>query len=111
MIASGGKITVGTPGTPVAAIMNLPASPRPWACHGVMFQALPTNTGRVYIGTAAVDRTTLANAFAILAIPTANILPSFSAALTIAPNGLVLNTFYVDADEADDGVILTYLVT
>lgn len=111
MIASAGPITVATPGTPVPAITNLPVTPRPYSCHGVLFQALPTNTGKVYIGTAEMDPTAFTGLFAMLAIPTDNQIPSFSAALTITPNGMVLDQFYVDADNADDGVLLTYLVT
>lgn len=48
--------------------------------------------------------------FAFIAIPTANHIPAFSVALTIAPNALNVGDFYVDADVADDGVIVTYLV-
>jgi hypothetical protein len=75
-----------------------------------MFEVLPTNVGRVYIGAPTMDRATYTDLYAILAIPTDNFLPTFSVALTIAPNALCLNDFYIDADESGDGVIVTYLV-
>lgn len=111
MIAPIGKLTVPVPGTPVAVQALLAQPTKPYLCHGVMFQALPTNTGRIFIGTVEMDSTTLANVFAILAIPTDNQLPTFSAALTISPNGLKLNEFYIDAEVPDDGVLITVLVT
>ena len=116
MIRPAGKVTVPVPGTPVIATINLPNQgisfgERPYVCHAVMFQALRGNTGAVFIGTAALDAASEANLFAVLAIPTTNSLPSFSAALTIAPNGLVLNEFYIDAAVAGDGVLVTFMVT
>lgn len=117
MIQPVGKFVVTTPGTLVSAMSQAADQSKPGICHGVMFQALPTNQGLVYIGTAAMVRATLANVYAILSIPTqdsnGNIisLPTFSAALTIAPNGLALSAFYLDADVANDGVLITILVT
>ncbi len=112
MIASGGPIILGSPPTPIQAIINLAniTSSRPQLCHGIMFEVLPTNVGRVYIGAPTMDRTTFTDLFAILAIPTDNFLPTFSTALTIAPNALCVNDFWVDADEGGDGVIVTFLV-
>lgn len=113
MIAPAGRIIVTTPGTPVSAVVNLPTKPphAPYTAHGVMFQALPANTGKVYIGALGMDIVAFDKLFAVLGIPTTTVIPSFSAALTISPNGMVLNQFYVDADVAGEGVILTYLQT
>lgn len=88
-----------------------------WPLHGIMFQALPANTGLVYIGDrAAMNKTTLAGVLAILAVPVTDsgevrVLPTFSVALTWSPNALQLPVFYVDADDGDDGCLVSVLVT
>lgn len=112
MIGSVGvPVVVATPGTPVAISSVLPTPGKHISIHGIMFQALPENQGLVYIGFESMDIMTRTNVLAFLAIPTTNFIPTFSAALTIAPNGLNLGQFYVDADQAGDGVIITYLQT
>lgn len=112
MIGCSGPFPVPTPGTPVHVTAPATGSGNggnPFNIHGVMFQALPTNTGNVYIGIAGMNKTTLANVAAVLPIPTANFLPAFSTSLTIAPNALVLTEFWIDADNATDGVLVTWL--
>ena len=111
MIDTAGKITIPFPGTPIQATANLADPSKHVSIHGVMFQALPTNSGKVYVGKIGLDKTTYENCFAILAVPTSNFIPTFSVALTIAPNGLALEPFYLDADVQDDGVLITVLVT
>lgn len=114
MLAPLGPVVVPTPGTPVQAISQLspvPPSPPHVSIHGVMFQVLATNTGVVYIGQKGMNKTTLAGVLAYLPIPTANSAPTFSIALTIAPNGLALEQFWIDAAVANEGCLVTYLVT
>lgn len=117
MIAPMGAIVVPASGTPVHVIdeltpppANLPANR---SIHGVMFQALPQNTGIVYVGRGAnmIRVLPYTAVMAFLAIPTVNFLPTFSAALTIAPNGLALQDFWLDVDVSGDGALVTYLVT
>lgn len=110
MIQALGKITVPVPGTPVQAAAGLAAEERQLKCHAVLFQALPTNVGKVYIGLAGMNKSTLVGVYAVLAVPTANQLPTFSAALTWSANGLPLSSFYVDADDVDEGALCTILV-
>jgi len=111
MIQSLGKLTP-TPGTPLRATTNLPGTPEHprLAVHGVMFQALPTNVGRVYIGTPTLNRTTFVGLYAILAVPAGPALPTFSTALTLAPNAINVADFWVDVDTGGDGVLVTVLV-
>jgi hypothetical protein len=111
MIQSLGRLIVAVPGTPVRVTTNLPQPTDRYACHGVLLQALPSNVGRVYIGTSGLVRATFANVYAYLAVPTANQGPTFSAALTLAPNAVQLQDMFIDADNANDGVIVTTLVT
>jgi hypothetical protein len=111
MLQSIGRITVPVAGTPVRVTSGQSDPAARLAVHGVLVQALPGNAGRVYIGTAAMNRVTQQNLFAILAIPTANQLPTFSAALTLSPNAIQLQDMYVDVDTNNDGVIVSVLVT
>jgi len=107
----GVAVRVTTPGVPVRIIDFAPLADTNSRVHGVMLQVLPGNTGIVYVGTLGVNRSTYANVLAFLAIPTVNFIPTFSAALTIAPNAIGLDALYIDADVAQNGVIVTYLVT
>lgn len=101
-----GPITVATPGTPVVVTTEA------IRCQSILFQALSngthTNTGRVYI--LAQNQTTPASftRVATLAIPTSNTIPSFSVTIPDAPGGLALAGYMVDADNAGDGVDVSY---
>lgn len=113
-----GPITVPVPGVPARATSTITTDaggiqndPTKFSCHAALFQARPGNTGNVYIGTSNMVRATLVGVAAVLAIPTANSIPAFSIALTLAPAGVDLSELYVDADVADEGVLLTLLVT
>lgn len=113
-----GPITVPVPGTPVRATSTITTDasgitndPTRFSCHAALFQARQANTGRVYIGTVNMIRATGVGVAAVLAIPTANAIPAFSVSLTLAPAGVDLSELYVDADVADEGVLLTLLVT
>lgn len=103
-----------TPGTNVQVTAPSTGSGvggNPFAVHGIMFQALPTNTGKVYVGTVGMVAATYVNVAAILPVPTTNFLPAFSTSLTIAPNSLTITQFVIDADNAEDGVLVTALQT
>jgi hypothetical protein len=111
MITAYAKILVAVPGVPIRVTSgeSVPADAR--GCHGVLIQALPTNLGKVYIGTATMNKAAFTGIFAFLAIPTSNFIPSFSAALTLSPGGIQLRDLYIDADLANEGVIVTALIT
>lgn len=103
-------VRVTSPGTPVSIQAAMPASDKTQPIHGIMLQALPTNTGNIYVGNVSgMDKSTYAYVRGVLAIPTINFIPTFSAALTIAPNGLSMMEFWIDVDVADDGVIVSFL--
>lgn len=111
MIRSYSTVTVTTPGTPkrVTYFEDNPAEAR--GCHGVLIQAFPTNTGKIYIGTATLSRTPPHNGvMAFLAVPTVNSIPTFSAALTLAAAAVQLRDLYIDADNINDGVVVTVLI-
>lgn len=101
-----------TPGTPVAILSAVAAAQQPMMAkaHAIMIQALHDNVGRAYIGRAGMSRAGRTDLYAVLAIPTSNSIPSFSAALTLAPNAININDVYIDVDQPNDGVIVSILV-
>ena len=109
MIQSLGKL-LPTPGTPLRATQNLTPPGDRLAVHGVLIQALPGNTGRVYIGLPTLNKTTCVGCYAILPAPAGAALPSFSTALTLAPNAINVADFWIDVDAGGDGVIITALI-
>lgn len=111
MIRAYATITVPVPGTPRRVTLGESDPAAVNGCHGILIQALPGNTGVIYIGSAQLNKTAKTGVYAFLAIPTANVIPSFSAALTLAPGAMQLRDFYIDADVATDGVVVSILVT
>lgn len=105
-----GPIHVVTPGAPVplAPVFKVIGFA---TCHAALFQALHTNTGKVYIGAPTMDKTTQAGCAAVLAIPTNNAIPSFGLANPLSPAGIDVASLALDADQPGDGVLLTILYT
>lgn len=108
-----GKVTVPVPGTPQSAAKNI-ATSQPRTLQSIQFQALPANTGKVYIrlkGDPTIDdRTDLEQTIAILPAPTDDVNGPFASASRSVPNvpaALVLGLYYIDADVANDGVIVS----
>ena len=98
------------PGTPVRFTRTQATPEEKFACHGVLAQAIYNNTGRIYIGTSTMVTATLTDVIAILAIPTDNTIPSFTAALTLASNAVNLSDLWLDADIAGEGAIISVLI-
>ncbi len=112
MILVPGKITVAVPGTPVNLYAQLdPSFYRFKSYHAILLQALHDNSGRIYIGGVGMNKTTRAACAAVLAVPSSGSIPSFGIANTIAPAAVDLSALWIDADDADDGVLCTLLVT
>lgn len=99
-----------TPGTPVRATANLPNPAAKYACHGILIQACKGNAGVAYVGDSTLVKGAQTGLLGELAIPTANTIPSWSAALTLAPNAIDASQVYVDVDTNGDGVIVSVLV-
>lgn len=112
MLQAIGKLAVPLPGTPVRATSKELDPAKVFLCHGVLFQALTTNTGRVYIGVTGMNKSSpgMDGVLAVLAVPTVTLLPTFSVALTISPNGLRLQDLYLDTEQPNDGVLCTVLI-
>jgi hypothetical protein len=117
-----GKVSVPAPGTPVqltataeylsAIAAAFGASQVPFVtCQAVLFQAWKGNSDEVYIGKVGMNRTTGAGVAAVLGVPSAGSNPSFGAANQMSPAGIDLSAFYLDADIAAEGALVTLLVT
>jgi len=110
-IHSLGKVTVAVSGTPARLTTNESTPSARYTCHAIMIEALPTNTGAVYI----MDRSngviaTLVGVVAILATPTTNFLPSWTVGISASANPIDLSLYYVDAAVNGDGVLVTTLI-
>lgn len=103
-----GVTQVPAPGTPVA--LTLPSGMAIKTVHAILIEALAANTGKVYIGLVGMNKTTLAGVITVLPVPTTNLLPTFSASIAQAANGLPASTLFVDADQATDGILASALV-
>ncbi len=112
MILPLGKVAVVTPGTPVPLVTSVASLPGSnYKVHAVLVQALHSNVGKVFIGTATLTKSTFVGVLGQLAVPTANSIPAWSASLTLAPGGISLQDLRLDADNAGEGAIVSVLVT
>lgn len=103
-----GRVVVAVPG--VLAQVVVPPYVSPPSVHAILIEALPGNTGRTYVGVKGLARATLANCLAVLPIPTANMIPTFSITVTEAANGVALASFYFDADVGGEGVMVSAII-
>ena len=103
-----GKVSVPVAGTPVQVVA--PPSMNPPSCHALIIEALPGNTGKIYVGLQGLDKTGLGQVLIVLPIPTANLLPTFSIALTVAGNAINVGSLWIDADVSGEGVLISALV-
>lgn len=104
------KLVSAVPGTPVRFTSTQGTPAEKFACHGVLAQAWWANTGKVYVGRVTMNKTTGVDVLAVLAIPTDNSIPSFTAALTLSPNAVNLSDLYLDADIAGEGALVSVLI-
>lgn len=97
-----GKASVPVPGTPVsitAGAIALGYTAKDLACQSIFFQALPANTGNVYIGASDMNTTTMAGVLFIL------VAGQQQPYTSPAGNSIDPTRLYVDADVADEGII------
>lgn len=105
------KVVVPVAGTPVSlasAIAN--SGVKPVNCHNVTLQALPSNTGKIYIGRQGLVKATYVGVGGYIPVPTANVAPQIKYDLPLAPDGISLNQIFIDADNSNDGVLMAYTV-
>ena len=103
-LTSLGRVNVATPGTPVP----LSADPTLRVAR-LFFQSVPGLTGKTYIGAPLMNKTTLAQVVRVL-VPATNssIADQFSLAPEDGRDGIYLNQYAVDADNAGEGLLVSY---
>jgi len=110
-LVSLGKVTVPVAGTPVRATANETTPAANFSCHAFMIQAWSENTGNSYVGnTSTFNSTTGEDTMAILAIPTANTIPVFTATISYASGGLNLADVWVDVEIGGDAVLISAVI-
>ena len=98
-----GRVNVATPGTPV----RLSSDPSSRAAK-IFFQAISGLTGKGYIGTSGLNRTTLQGVLCVLA-PNAGggISDAFLLESSDGADTLNLAEYYVDMDVANEGLLIS----
>lgn len=104
-----GKLTLTAAGTPQRLTVPLEKM-NPPSCHAVFIEVLPTNTAKIYVGLAGLAKATLVQVLAILPVPTVNLLPTFTIAVTVAGNAINVGDLWIDADVSGEGVLVSALV-
>jgi len=104
-----GKVTT-TSGTPIRITNNLSSPSAYKACHAIMIEALPTNSGKVYI----MDRSTgviatFVGVICVLAIPTTNFIPVFTVGFSGSVNPINAADFYIDVETTGEGALISVL--
>jgi len=108
-----GLITVTTAGTKVRATSTQSDPTARIGIQAIQFQVRPANTGLIYVGTSALDKSTGAGVLAVLPAPasaTTGAFASASFAEVNAPAGLNIADFYVDSTVNGDGVFISATV-
>jgi hypothetical protein len=103
-LTSLGRVNVVSPGTPVP----LSTDPK-LRVTKVFFQSVPGLTGKCYIGTPAMSKSTLSQAIRVL-VPATNaaIADQFEISARDGRDSIYLNQFAVDADVAGEGLLVSY---
>lgn len=102
-LKSFGKVTVTTAGTPVRATLNESTPSARVGLQSFTVFALLGNTGaNIYVGSSAMNKTTLAGVYAIVPKGT-----SAGAIINLAPTGINLNEIYLDADTSGDAALVS----
>ncbi len=100
------------PGTPVRLTFNELDPTAHVGCHSILFERDdPNDTGLIYIGVSpTMNRTTLVDVIAILPAPSTGALPSINITLDPGHNALDAKDYWIDADEAGDSILGSYVV-
>lgn len=98
-----GKIACVTPGTPV----RVTATPTP--CYGIIVSPVPGSAGDTYFGVAGLVKATYVGVIKAFLKPTATGI--VDPLQVKAPDGNQMNAadYYVDADTAADGLLVSYM--
>jgi hypothetical protein len=102
-----GAFTVPVAGVPVR--ITLPAD-QIKTVHAFSIQALHTNTGKVFVGDRqAMVKATFVGVLAVIPIPTANLIGSFTSAIANGANAIPIDNLWLDVDTNGEGVLMSIL--
>jgi hypothetical protein len=104
-----GKVTVANAGVPVRLTNNQADPAVLYRAHSYLVEVLSSNTGKVYIGAANLDKSTLVGVYAILAPPTTNIYPTFSSTISNLPNPFNIAAVWIDVDVNGEGALVSVI--
>jgi hypothetical protein len=103
-LTSLGRVNVATPGTPV------PLSTDPaLRVSRLYFQSVPGLTGKCYIGTPQMTKSSFAQVVRVL-VPATGTAPAdqFLIEAEDGRDGVYLNQYAIDADVAGEGLLVSY---
>lgn len=106
MLASFGKVTVTTAGTPVRLTANT------LNCNSVFFSTISGQSGQqMYIGLSGLVKATLVNVLRVLQKPVATpaSLDNWPIICEVGQSPLDLSTIFIDADTSGDSLLVSYL--
>lgn len=110
MLTALGKVTItNNDGAHLKRLTdNLAIPAGMFLCHSVMVEVWPTNSGKIYIcDRSNANKTTGYGVVAILGVPTVNSIPTFTDTVTGAIAAINLEMLWLDAENNNDGVIVT----
>jgi|SRR5581483_10941940 len=102
-----GKVSVTSPGTPVQVTSDLSIR-----CAKILFAVDTANTGKTYLGGAGMSKTTRAGVGRAFTQPPAS-GPQDGLLISERPgegNSLRPADYWIDADNANDGLLVTYWI-
>ena len=110
MLRSLGRVIVTAHDVPVRLTVNEADPTQRLECHAFMVEALSDNTGKVYVGSETMNTETLAGVYAVLSVPSANTIPSFSATISYAINPLNVAEVFLASDNDGEGALVSAMV-
>lgn len=104
-----GFVTVPAAGTPVRTTANLPVPTANCPAHSYLIEALPANTGDIYVGRSTMNTVTGADVFVVIPASTANVYPSFTSTIIEAAAGFNMAEIWLDAEVNGDGALVSII--
>jgi hypothetical protein len=102
-VKSLGKVVVASAGTPVRATKNEGDPAARFSVQSISVQALVGNSGtNIYVGSASLNKSTLAGCYIV--IPKGS---QAAISIDLAPEGLLANEIYIDADTTNDAALIS----
>ena len=105
-----GFVTVTTAATPVRCTANEGTPSADLFVHSYLVEAASTNLGKIWIGTATMNKSTGAGVYGILAPPSSTTYPSFSSNIVGAANAFPMQQIYLDADNSGEKALVSVVI-